>query len=294
MIEFGRPESLFRDYVFHHDADLVVFGTHGRHAVFEALIGSTAKDIVSMLPCDALIVATARSRPEPRVVSKRVSPDRSPRAPPMLLGLISLLPFLGSLCAAFLPSNARNAASALAGAVALACVLMLAALHPAVAHEGVVRVIVPWLPRIRAQPVLAHRRLRLAIRDAGDSDGRAGLAVCALLPIARRSRTTLLLLSAGIHGRDVGHRAIGQPDSTGNVLGADQPHLVHAHRILVSPRGGPRRGAHGTPRDCGRRVVPAGGRTDARTHRWQLRPGSCADGGGSRSARTLGIRRFWC
>ena len=64
----------------------------------------------------------------------------------MLLGLISLLPFLGSLCAAFLPSHARNAASALACAVALACVLMLVALHPAVAHEGVVRVIVPWLP----------------------------------------------------------------------------------------------------------------------------------------------------
>jgi multicomponent K+:H+ antiporter subunit A len=66
----------------------------------------------------------------------------------MVLGLISLLPFLGSLCAAFLPSNARNAASVLAGGVALACVLMLAALHPAVAHEGVVRVIVPWLPRL--------------------------------------------------------------------------------------------------------------------------------------------------
>ena len=64
----------------------------------------------------------------------------------MLLGLISLLPFLGSFCAAFLPSNARNAASALAGAVALACMLMLVDLHPAVAHESVVRVIVPWLP----------------------------------------------------------------------------------------------------------------------------------------------------
>jgi len=59
LIEFGRPESLFRDYVFHHDADLVVFGTYGHHAVFEALIGSTAKGIASMLPCDALIVPRA-------------------------------------------------------------------------------------------------------------------------------------------------------------------------------------------------------------------------------------------
>jgi nucleotide-binding universal stress UspA family protein len=56
LIEFGPPEALFRDYVFHHEADLVVLGTHGRHAALEALIGSTAKRIVSMLPCDALIV----------------------------------------------------------------------------------------------------------------------------------------------------------------------------------------------------------------------------------------------
>ena len=64
-----------------------------------------------------------------------------------LLGLIVLLPFLGSLCVAFLPSTARNAASTLAGLVALACVLMLASLRPLLADEGVVRVILPWLPQ---------------------------------------------------------------------------------------------------------------------------------------------------
>ena len=63
MIEFGRPESLFREYVLHHNADLVVLGTHGRSAVFEALIGSTAKNILSMLPCDALVVREPRAIP---------------------------------------------------------------------------------------------------------------------------------------------------------------------------------------------------------------------------------------
>ena len=64
-----------------------------------------------------------------------------------LLGLIVLLPFLGSLSVAFLPSTARNSASTLAGSVALACVLMLASIRPLLADEGVVRVILPWLPQ---------------------------------------------------------------------------------------------------------------------------------------------------
>ena len=63
LIEFGQPESLFREYVLHHNADLVVLGTHGRSAVFEALIGSTAKNILSMLPCDALVVREPRAIP---------------------------------------------------------------------------------------------------------------------------------------------------------------------------------------------------------------------------------------
>ena len=71
----------------------------------------------------------------------------SAEATEMLLGLIVLLPFLGSLSVAFLPSTARNSASTLAGSVALACVLMLASMRPLLADEGVVRVILPWLPQ---------------------------------------------------------------------------------------------------------------------------------------------------
>ena len=65
----------------------------------------------------------------------------------MVLALIVLLPFLGSLCAAFLPSHARNAASWLAGLVALACVVLTASHFPAVSAGEVIRLTIPWLPQ---------------------------------------------------------------------------------------------------------------------------------------------------
>jgi multicomponent K+:H+ antiporter subunit A len=65
----------------------------------------------------------------------------------MLLGLIVLLPFLGSLAAAFLPPHARNAASWLAGLVALACVLLAVSLYPAVSEGEVLRLTLHWLPQ---------------------------------------------------------------------------------------------------------------------------------------------------
>jgi len=56
LIEPGSPQQLIREYVQMHGADLVVLGTQGRGALREALLGSTAKNILSTLPCDALIV----------------------------------------------------------------------------------------------------------------------------------------------------------------------------------------------------------------------------------------------
>jgi nucleotide-binding universal stress UspA family protein len=66
LIEPGHPAQLVRDYVRDRGADLVVLGTHGRGAVLEALLGSTAKSILSSLPCDALVVRApgARLRPQ--------------------------------------------------------------------------------------------------------------------------------------------------------------------------------------------------------------------------------------
>ena len=42
-------------------ADLVVLGTHGRSAVLDVLIGSTAKQILSALSCNALVVRAPRA-----------------------------------------------------------------------------------------------------------------------------------------------------------------------------------------------------------------------------------------
>jgi multicomponent K+:H+ antiporter subunit A len=65
----------------------------------------------------------------------------------MTLALIVLLPFIGSLIAAFLPSNARNAEAWLAGIVALSCTLLVVDLYPQVARGEVVRYVVDWLPQ---------------------------------------------------------------------------------------------------------------------------------------------------
>jgi nucleotide-binding universal stress UspA family protein len=56
LIELGNPAQLVRQYVGDRGADLVVLGTHGRGAMMEVLLGSTAKSILSSLPCDALVV----------------------------------------------------------------------------------------------------------------------------------------------------------------------------------------------------------------------------------------------
>ncbi|WP_019141568.1 monovalent cation/H+ antiporter subunit A [Noviherbaspirillum massiliense] len=66
----------------------------------------------------------------------------------MSLGWIILLPFAGSVCAAFLPSNARNSEAWLAGAVALCCTVLAAALYPQVIGGGVVREVLPWAPAL--------------------------------------------------------------------------------------------------------------------------------------------------
>lgn len=66
----------------------------------------------------------------------------------MSLTLILILPFLGSLCAAFLPSNARNAEAWLAGIIALAASALIIGLYPQVVAQGVLRWELPWAPTL--------------------------------------------------------------------------------------------------------------------------------------------------
>lgn len=56
LVEPGHPADLVPRYVRDRGSDLVVLATHGRSAVFDIFIGSTAKDILSAVSCDALVV----------------------------------------------------------------------------------------------------------------------------------------------------------------------------------------------------------------------------------------------
>src|SRR3546814_11205885 len=77
-------------------------------------------------------------------------PDKGATHPPMtdarLLLIILALPFLGSLGAAFLPTRGRNRAALLAGAVALAGLVLTVGLYPVLAHGGTIRIVIPRPP----------------------------------------------------------------------------------------------------------------------------------------------------
>ncbi|MGB3387754.1 MAG: monovalent cation/H+ antiporter subunit A [Pseudaminobacter sp.] len=62
--------------------------------------------------------------------------------------LMLVLPFAGSLIAAFLPSNARNAEAWLAGTIALAGLVLAMSCYPPVAAGGAIRSEIEWLPSL--------------------------------------------------------------------------------------------------------------------------------------------------
>ncbi|KKC35259.1 monovalent cation/H+ antiporter subunit A [Devosia epidermidihirudinis] len=65
-----------------------------------------------------------------------------------MLTLVVLLPFLASLVAAVLPSNARNAEAWLAGTVAVVGLAVMVWLYPQIANGGVVRHEIEWIPSL--------------------------------------------------------------------------------------------------------------------------------------------------
>mgnify|MGYP006174494749 CR=1 FL=1 len=64
----------------------------------------------------------------------------------MLLVALLCLPFAGSLCAALLPANARNAEAWLAGAVALAGLGLALSVYPEMSYSQTLRLAFEWIP----------------------------------------------------------------------------------------------------------------------------------------------------
>jgi len=72
----------------------------------------------------------------------------------MSLALLLALPFIGSVIAAFMPANARNAESTWSAAVALVAVTGVALRFPDVRNGGVIREEIAWLPSLGVDLVL--------------------------------------------------------------------------------------------------------------------------------------------
>jgi multicomponent K+:H+ antiporter subunit A len=66
----------------------------------------------------------------------------------VLLPILIVLPFVGSVLAATFRSNARNSEAWLAGGVALICLILAASAYPSVVDGGVIRSDVEWIPAI--------------------------------------------------------------------------------------------------------------------------------------------------
>jgi nucleotide-binding universal stress UspA family protein len=56
LVEPGSPRRLIHQYARDRGVQLIVLGTHGRGALTELFIGSTTREILASLPCDALVV----------------------------------------------------------------------------------------------------------------------------------------------------------------------------------------------------------------------------------------------
>jgi len=61
VVEHGAPPTMVRAHMEDKNVDLVVVGTHGRTAAYDALIGSTAKRILEWAPGDVLLVRDPKS-----------------------------------------------------------------------------------------------------------------------------------------------------------------------------------------------------------------------------------------
>lgn len=59
-VAYGRPFAEIINYARDKSIDLIIMGTHGRGAVAQMLLGSTAEKVVRKAPCAVLTVRTGR------------------------------------------------------------------------------------------------------------------------------------------------------------------------------------------------------------------------------------------
>lgn len=58
VAEYGQPGPVITQHARQHGADLLVIGASNRNSLLEILLGSTARHILSHMPCDVLVVPT--------------------------------------------------------------------------------------------------------------------------------------------------------------------------------------------------------------------------------------------
>ncbi len=58
VAEYGQPGPVITQYARQYGADLLVIGTSNRNTLLEILLGSTARHVLSHMPCDVLVVPT--------------------------------------------------------------------------------------------------------------------------------------------------------------------------------------------------------------------------------------------
>ena len=210
----------------------------------------------------------------------------------MLLFAVLALPFVGSVIAGLLRANSRNADAWLAGSISLIGLVLVSTSYPRVADGNVVKAKLEWVPELGLDFTREDGRFRLGVRDASHRHRPPRGALRALLHVAVRSGAALLLVPARVHGRDARHRAVGQPHPARLLLGADEPLLVPADRLLASDRPSPRRRANGFDHHVSGRALPLRRRAGDRAHRRQLRPRPGAGLGRRRSGRIPFISRL--
>ena len=66
----------------------------------------------------------------------------------VLLTILIVLPFVGSVLAATFRPNARNSEAWLAGAVALVCLVLTVVAYPSIVEQGAIRGRIEWIPAL--------------------------------------------------------------------------------------------------------------------------------------------------